>query len=82
MRRSYDRYCAVAKTLDMIGERWTFLILRDLVHLGPRRFSDLRDALPGIGANLLTERRQAPRAGGARSTAAAPVAGPGAWSTS
>ena len=56
MRRSYDQYCAVAKTLDVIGERWTFLILRDLVHLGPRRFSDLRDALPGIGANLLTER--------------------------
>jgi DNA-binding HxlR family transcriptional regulator len=55
-RRSYDQYCAVAKALDVIGERWTLLILRDLVHLGPRRFSDLRDALPGIGANLLTER--------------------------
>jgi DNA-binding HxlR family transcriptional regulator len=55
-RRSYDQYCAVAKALDVIGERWTFLILRDLVHLGPRRFSDLRDGLPGIGANLLTER--------------------------
>jgi DNA-binding HxlR family transcriptional regulator len=56
VRRSYDQYCAVAKTLDVIGERWTLLILRDLVHLGPRRFSDLRDALPGMGANLLTER--------------------------
>jgi DNA-binding HxlR family transcriptional regulator len=55
-RRSYDQYCAVAKALDVVGERWTFLILRDLVHLGPRRFSDLRDGLPGIGANLLTER--------------------------
>jgi DNA-binding HxlR family transcriptional regulator len=55
-RRSYDQYCAVAKALDLIGERWTLLILRDLVHLGPRRFSDLRDGLPGIGSNLLTER--------------------------
>jgi DNA-binding HxlR family transcriptional regulator len=55
-RRSYHQYCAVAKALDVIGERWTLLILRDLVHLGPRRFSDLRDGLPGIGANLLTER--------------------------
>lgn len=55
-RRSYEQYCAVAKALDVIGERWTLLILRDLVHLGPRRFSDLRDGLPGIGPNLLTER--------------------------
>jgi DNA-binding HxlR family transcriptional regulator len=63
-RRSYDQYCAVAKALDVIGERWTLLILRDLVHLGPRRFSDLRDGLPGIGPNLLTERlRHLERAG-------------------
>lgn len=55
-RRSYDQYCAVAKALDLIGERWTLLVLRDLVHLGPRRFSDLRNGLPGIGANLLTHR--------------------------
>jgi DNA-binding HxlR family transcriptional regulator len=54
--RSYEQYCAVAKALDVIGERWTLLILRDLVHLGPRRFSALRDGLPGIGANLLTQR--------------------------
>ena len=55
-RRTYHQYCAVAKALDVIGERWTLLVLRDLVHLGPRRFSDLREGLPGIGANLLTER--------------------------
>ena len=55
-RRSYDQYCAVAKALDVIGERWTLLVLRDLVHLGPRRFSDLRRGLPGISSNLLTER--------------------------
>lgn len=55
-RRSYHQYCALARALDVVGERWTLLILRDLVHLGPRRFSDLREGLPGIGANLLTER--------------------------
>lgn len=55
-RRSYDQYCAVAKALDVIGERWTLLVLRDLVHLGPRRFSDLREGLPGISSNLLSDR--------------------------
>ena len=56
MRRSYDQYCAVAKALDVVGERWTLLILRDLVHLGPRRYTDLLAALPGIGTNLLADR--------------------------
>jgi DNA-binding HxlR family transcriptional regulator len=56
MRRSYQQYCAVAKALDAVGERWTLLILRDLVHLGPRRFSDLLRALPGIGKSLLAAR--------------------------
>jgi DNA-binding HxlR family transcriptional regulator len=46
----------VAKALDVIGERWTLLILRDLVHLGPRRYTDLLQALPGIGTNLLAGR--------------------------
>jgi DNA-binding HxlR family transcriptional regulator len=55
-RRSYEQYCAVAKALDVIGERWTLLILRDLVHLGPRRYTDLLGALPGIGTNLLASR--------------------------
>ena len=56
MRRSYEQYCAVAKALDVVGERWTLLILRDLVHLGPRRFSDLLRTLPGIGKSLLATR--------------------------
>jgi DNA-binding HxlR family transcriptional regulator len=55
-RRSYEQYCAVAKALDVIGERWTLLILRDLVHLGPRRYTDLLKSLPGIGTNLLASR--------------------------
>ena len=55
-RRSYEQYCAVAKALDVVGERWTLLILRDLVHLGPRRYTDLLGSLPGIGTNLLAAR--------------------------
>jgi DNA-binding HxlR family transcriptional regulator len=56
MRRSYEQYCAVAKALDVVGQRWTLLIVRDLVHLGPRRFSDLQRSLPGIGKSLLAAR--------------------------
>ena len=54
-RRSYDQYCAYARALDIVGERWTLLVIRELL-LGPRRFSDLLDGLPGIGPNLLTAR--------------------------
>ena len=45
----------MARTLDLVGERWTLLILRELM-LGPKRFSDLLPALPGIGKNLLATR--------------------------
>ena len=54
-RRSYGQYCTLAQALDIIGERWTLLIVRELM-LGPRRFKDLLHGLPGIGRNLLTER--------------------------
>src|SRR5688500_3079456 len=53
--RSYDQYCPLAKALDVIGERWTPLILRDLA-LGPKRFTDLSDRLVGIAPNLLSQR--------------------------
>lgn len=53
--RSYGQYCALARTLDVIGERWTLLIIRELV-ARDCRYSDLRDALPGIATNLLAER--------------------------
>jgi DNA-binding HxlR family transcriptional regulator len=53
--RSYRQFCALARTLDVVGERWTLLVLRELL-LGPRRFRDLLDGLPGIGPNLLTAR--------------------------
>jgi DNA-binding HxlR family transcriptional regulator len=53
--RSYRQYCGIARALDLVGERWAMLILRDLI-LGPRRFTDLRDGLPGIATNVLTQR--------------------------
>ena len=54
-RRSYMQYCGVARTLDFVGERWTLLILRDLL-LSPRRFTDLIGGLPGLTTNLLSRR--------------------------
>jgi len=53
--RSYNQFCALAKALDIVGERWTLLIVRELLS-GPKRFKDLQGALPGIGSNLLSAR--------------------------
>lgn len=53
--RSYGQYCALARTLDVLGDRWTLLIVRELF-AHDCRYSDLRDALPGIATNLLAER--------------------------
>src|SRR2546430_34792 len=54
----YLQYCALARTLDVAGDRWTLLIVRELTP-GPRRFTDLIDGLPGISRKLLTERLRA-----------------------
>lgn len=54
-RRSYDDACATAHALDLIGERWALLVMRELM-MGPRRFSDLRASLPTLSANVLTQR--------------------------
>ena len=54
-RRTYDQYCAIARALDVVGERWTLLVVRELL-TGPKRFKDLLDGLPGIGTTLLTGR--------------------------
>jgi DNA-binding HxlR family transcriptional regulator/putative sterol carrier protein len=51
----YHQYCGLARALDVVGDRWTLLIVRELVP-GPRRFTDLIDGLPGISRKLLTER--------------------------
>jgi DNA-binding HxlR family transcriptional regulator len=56
--RSYSQYCGVARALDIVGERWALLVVRELA-LGPKRFTDLREGLPGIATNVLSHRLQA-----------------------
>lgn len=53
--RSYQQFCGLAYALDVVGERWTLLIVRELMP-GPRRFTDLLEGLPGISTNLLSSR--------------------------
>ncbi len=74
--RSYSQYCSLAKSLDVLGERWTLLILRELLLRGPCRYTDLRDGLPGIATNLLADRLRTLEAAGvvAREEAPPPVA--------
>ncbi len=55
MGKTYDQYCPIAHALGAVGERWSLLIVRELLH-GPRRYTDLADALPGIGTNILAAR--------------------------
>jgi len=55
MKRQYDQYCPVACALDVVGERWAMLVVRELLP-GPKRFVDLEAGLPGIGTNTLTTR--------------------------
>jgi DNA-binding HxlR family transcriptional regulator len=59
MAKTYDQDCPVARTLDLIGERWTVLILRDLIRKGPQRFQDLQQSLPGVAPNTLSARLKA-----------------------
>jgi DNA-binding HxlR family transcriptional regulator len=54
-RRTYHQYCGLASALDVLGERWTLLIIRELL-MGPRRYTELLADLPGVGTNLLAER--------------------------
>lgn len=75
-KRSYHEYCGLAKALDVVGERWTLLVVRNLL-LGPLRYSDLLRGLPGITTNLLAQRLRemeqvgiVERVGGASSDAA------------
>ena len=57
--KSYDQYCAVARALDVVGDRWVLLIVRELLAFGPSRYSDLKRGLPGIASNLLADRLKA-----------------------
>jgi DNA-binding HxlR family transcriptional regulator len=54
-RRSYDQYCSLSRALDLIGERWTLLIVRELL-AGPRRYTDLHADLPGVSTDVLAAR--------------------------
>jgi len=54
-KRSYEDGCAFAQALDLVGERWALLIVRELM-FGPKRFTDLKESLPGIATNVLTQR--------------------------
>jgi len=62
-KRSYDQFCSLARALDRLGERWTLLVIRNLL-LGPRRYSDLLAELPGLTTNLLAERLKGMESGG------------------
>jgi DNA-binding HxlR family transcriptional regulator len=53
--RTYRQHCGIARALDLVGERWAMLVIRDLI-LGAKRFTDLRATLPGIATNVLTQR--------------------------
>ena len=61
--RSYDDACGAAHALDLVGERWALLVMRELFW-GPKRFSDIRASLPGISANVLTQRLEGLEAAG------------------
>lgn len=54
-RRSYDQYCSAARALDAVGDRWTLLIVRELL-AGPRRYTDLHADLPGVSTDVLASR--------------------------
>jgi len=62
-RRTYSQYCGVARALNVIGDRWTVLIVRDLL-VGPMRYKDLLEGLQGIGTNLLAARLREMEAAG------------------
>jgi DNA-binding HxlR family transcriptional regulator len=62
-RRRYDDACGTAHALDLVGERWALLVVRELM-FGPKRFGDLRADLPGISANVLTQRLEGLEAAG------------------
>jgi DNA-binding HxlR family transcriptional regulator len=75
IRRPYAQGCGTAFALDVVGDRWALLIVRELV-LGPKRFTDLRDGLPGIGPNVLSQRlKELEEAGVVRHRTLPPPAG-------
>ena len=74
-KRNYDQYCAIARALEVVGDRWTLLLVRELL-TGPKRHTDLRTGLPGIATNVLGDRLQLLQQAGLirRATLAPPAA--------
>jgi DNA-binding HxlR family transcriptional regulator len=64
MGRSYEQYCPIAHALDLVGERWSLLVVRELLEGGPLRYSDLHTRLEGCGTNILAARLKALERGG------------------
>jgi DNA-binding HxlR family transcriptional regulator len=64
MAKSYEQYCPIAHALDLVGERWSLLVVRELLHDGPLRYSDLHARLDGCGTNILAARLKALEQGG------------------
>src|SRR5258705_12302554 len=74
-RRTYGEGCAVSHALDVIGERWALVVVRELL-LGPKRFTDLRAGMPGASPDVLAQRlRELTEAGGVRQRKLPPPAG-------
>jgi DNA-binding HxlR family transcriptional regulator len=75
MRKPYEQYCPIAHALDLVGDRWALLVVRELLH-GPKRYSDLAAHLRGIGTNVLAARLKDLEAAGlvARRTLPPPAA--------
>jgi DNA-binding HxlR family transcriptional regulator len=74
-KRSYGDPCGIARALDLVGERWALLVVRELL-LGPKRFTDLRAGLPNLSADVLSQRlRELEQAGVARRAKLPPPAG-------
>jgi DNA-binding HxlR family transcriptional regulator len=61
--KRFDQYCPLAHALGLVGERWAFLVVRELLH-GPKRYTDLLEGLPGIGTNILAARLRSLEEGG------------------
>src|SRR4051794_38446488 len=61
--RTYGQMCSIARALDVLGERWTLLVVRELL-LGPKRFKDLLEILPAMGTNRLSDRLKTLQAAG------------------
>ena len=68
MAAGYRQKCPIARALDIVGERWSLLILRDLRRFGPRRFQDFEQGLPGLAPNTLSARLKALEAQGVIAT--------------